>query len=159
MSSLFFLLKKVCVCARHFWFLQITFVMELACNIRQCHVWLAGVHVIVNASSGAADSNSTRTALIVILGTSLLVQDSVFEGLHLSHDTVLILADSTAMLRNTSFIDNQAATYGALRTAAMQQLIISNCTFVLNTGTEAMICPSPFTSTPLVPAQCSNHTV
>lgn len=97
-------------------------------------VWLAGVHVVVNASSGPAGLDSTSTALIVIIGTSLVIQDSVFEGLRISQDTLLILANSTVLVRNTSFIDNQAASYGGMQAAGMQQLIISTSTFRSNTG-------------------------
>lgn len=98
------------------------------------NVWLAGVHVIVNASSGPAGLDSISTALILIIGTSLVIQDLVFEGLRISQDTLLILANSTALVRNTSFIDNQAASYSGMQAAGMMQLIISTSTFRSNTG-------------------------
>lgn len=79
-----------------------------------------------------------RTALVVIVGTSLVIEDSVFEGLRVSHDTLLILANSTAMLRSTSFINNQSATYGAMRAIGMQKLTIGNSSFISNTGADTL---------------------
>ena len=85
----------------------------------------------------ASDDDSTSdlyTALLAINGTSVIITNSRFEGLRVPQDTLLLLANSSVSMHNTSFIDNHALTLGAFKSEMMQQMGVQNSTFISNAG-------------------------
>lgn len=84
-------------------------------------------------------SSPNCTALVAITSPSILISNSRFEGLNVSQDTLLYVANGSHRIQNSSFIGNQAAYAAAILADNMEQLTIQSSAFISNTGIGARI--------------------
>lgn len=89
--------------------------------------------------TNASTDPAKKTALIAISNTDVTIVDSMFQGLDIPQDTLLYLGNSSAILHNVTFRDNQAALSAAFMAEDMQDVSIQNSTFISNTGITAYV--------------------